>query len=133
MGGSVAGHKGYGLALAAALLGGLAIIDDPAPNTAGTSSPSTAEAGWTAGVFLLLLDPASFGDPPRFAEMVASTLDNARSLPCAPGFESVVVAGDPERRNRQRRASEGIEIPPATWQELGELAIRFGVSLPGES
>jgi LDH2 family malate/lactate/ureidoglycolate dehydrogenase len=40
------------------------------------------------------------------------------------------VAGDPERASRRRRELEGIEIPAATWQDLGTLAARYGVPLP---
>src|SRR5437588_10847997 len=36
LGGEVAGHKGHGLSLASALVGGLAMIGDPEPTPAGT-------------------------------------------------------------------------------------------------
>ncbi|MDP9372691.1 MAG: Ldh family oxidoreductase, partial [Chloroflexota bacterium] len=65
LGGAVAGHKGYGLGLAAALLGGLAMIDDPAPplaGTAGANAPPPETYGRIAGVFLAVIDPAAFGD-----------------------------------------------------------------------
>ena len=130
LGGDVAGHKGYGLSLAAALVGGLAMIGDDEPTTAGTSS---APAEWQTrlgGVFLAVIDPAAFGDAGGYRQQVAEVLDAAGEAPPAPGVERVLVPGDPERRSRERRSREGIVLPAAIWEELGAIGDRFGVELP---
>ena len=63
LGGRVAGHKGYGLAMASALLGALATIDDPEPTLIGARVREAVDdpRGRVAGVFLVVIDPAAFG------------------------------------------------------------------------
>ena len=124
LGGVVAGHKGYGLSLAAALLGALAIVDDPEPSPAGTMSGPPPNPDYAAGVFLAVVDPEWFGGRQAYARLVARISDQARA------FEGVLVPGDPERLERRRRQREGIQLPGPTWQELAGLGERFGVPLP---
>jgi hydroxycarboxylate dehydrogenase B len=131
MGGDVAGHKGHGLSLASALIGGLAMIDDSDPSGAGAAR-RTAEWGTRlAGVFVVAIGPAAFGDPDAYQRQVASVLDALREVAPAPGVGRVLVSGDPERENRRRRAAEGIELPERVWADLDAIGERFGVPLPG--
>jgi len=131
LGGQVAGHKGYGFSLASALISGLAMIGDEEPTPAGTMQETPPTGPRIAGVFLAAVDPAAFGDPDTYSRQVADVLDSALEVPPAPGSESVLVAGDPERLNRARREREGIAIPATTWEELTAISVRFGVALPG--
>jgi uncharacterized oxidoreductase len=130
LGGQVAGHKGYGLSLASALIGGLAMIGDPEPTAAGTGGLPETWATRLAGVFVVGIDPAAFGDAGEYRRRVAGVLDAAGETPPAPGVERVLVPGDPERQSRERRQREGIPVPRATWDELCTVAARFGVELP---
>jgi uncharacterized oxidoreductase len=131
LGGAVAGHKGYGLGLASALLGALGMIDDPAPTMVGAAPPAGEEpAGRIAGVFLEVLDPAAFGRAAAYAELVDQALDAAKREAPGDGVAEVLVPGEPEERARARRSREGIPLPGATWAELGAVAARFGVPLP---
>jgi len=127
LGGRVAGHKGYGLSLAAALLGALAMVDDTAPTPAGTMSGVPGNPRYAAGVFLAVIDPEWFGGREAFARLGADIADQARAQP------GVLVPGEPEARTRRAREREGIELPEATWQELVDLGARFGVETPSPS
>jgi hydroxycarboxylate dehydrogenase B len=129
LGGEVAGHKGHGLSLASALIGGLAMIADPEPTGAGCMRTPDRWGERLAGVFVAAVDPAAFGDPDRYRAQVAGVLDGLAGVTAAPGFEAVLVPGDPERRSRERRAEEGVPVPRATWVDLGAIADRFGVEL----
>lgn len=125
-GGAVAGHKGYGLSLASALIGSLAIIDDPEPTTAGASRRAAEPGHWVAGVFVIAIDPSFFGPLDSFRAQTQMVLDLARKAP--PAAEApVLVAGDPERQSRITRLASGIPIAGPTWRELVEVAARFGV------
>jgi hydroxycarboxylate dehydrogenase B len=132
LGGEVAGHKGYGLAMASALIGGLSMIDDAdhAQIGARQTQPATDARSRIGGVFLFALDPAAFGSPDRYRAMVEETLAAAKRVPPAPGREEVLLPGEPEAQSRQRRMTEGISIPEATWTELGAIGKRFSVPLP---
>jgi len=132
LGGEVAGHKGYGLALAAALIGGLCMIDDADPTRIGAPSPErpSGPRSWMGGVFLLVVDPAAFGDADHYRAMVDETLGAAKRMPPAPGRDAVLLPGEPEALSRTVRAARGIELPEATWKDLTALAERFDVPLP---
>jgi hydroxycarboxylate dehydrogenase B len=131
LGGAQAGHKGYGLGLASALLGALGMIGDEEPTLVGAAPPeSSDDRGRIAGVFLEVVDPAAFGDPGRYAELVDAALDAAKRQPPTDGVAEVLVPGEPEERARARRSREGIPLPAATWAELGKVAARFSVPLP---
>jgi uncharacterized oxidoreductase len=129
MGADVAGHKGHGLSLASALIGGLAMIADVDPTGAGCMRPPQTWGERLAGVFLVALDPAAFGDGDSYRAQVTGVLDGLTRVPPAPGVESVLVPGDPERRSRERRAREGVAVPEATWSDLLAISERFGVEL----
>ncbi len=130
LGDELAGHKGYGLSMAAALVGGLAMVGDLDPTPAGCMRMPAAWGTRLAGVLVLVVDPAAFGDPEEYRRRVAEVLEAATASPPAPGREEVLVPGDLERRSRRRRAVEGVPIPGATWGELARIGERFGVRMP---
>ena len=93
LGGQVAGHKGSGLALVAALLGGLGMIDDPEPTSIGAAiqDDSADSRGRISGVFLVAVRPSCFGDADRYQALVAETLSMMKSVsPSSP--ESEILA-----------------------------------------
>ena len=132
LGGAVAGHKGYGLAMASALLSGLAMIDDDDPTLIGASvvqeTPDTR--GIVAGVFLAVIDPAAFGERAQYEELTSEHLAAAKRVPPAADTAEVLVPGEPEVRSRAERTRTGIALPAATWQELATVGERFTVPLP---
>jgi uncharacterized oxidoreductase len=131
LGAGQAAHKGFGLSLAAALVSGLAMIDDGQPTSAGTMQQQTGDWGSRlAGAFVAGIDPGAFGDSLEYQLRVAAVLDALNAAPPAPGVKGVLVPGDPERASRELRRREGIPVPPAIWEGLSVLAARFGVSLP---
>lgn len=135
VGGETSGHKGYGLALASALIGGLAMIGDDAPSliSGPPASAGTGHRGHIGGVFLAVVDPATFATAGDYTALVGDTLAAATRVPPARGVQEVLVPGEPEVRTRRQRTREGIPLPDATWHDLVEVATRFGVSLPAAS
>ena len=131
LGGDVAAHKGFGLGLAAALLGGLAIVGDASPTMAGAPvAPGSNPVGRMAGVFMTAIDPEAFGGVEPYRMLVQDCLDALRNVAAAPGTDGVHVPGDRSMRNRLNRARDGIPIAPATYDELAALAHRFNLALP---
>ena len=132
LGGDAAGHKGYGLALASALIGGLCMIDDPEPTWIGAPmrGKHAGDPGRIGGVFVLAIDPAAFGTPDRYRALVDETLAAAKRVPPAPGRAEVLLPGEPEVMSRQHREAAGIPLPERTWQDLAALGERFRIALP---
>jgi LDH2 family malate/lactate/ureidoglycolate dehydrogenase len=126
LGGALAGHKGYGLALASALVGGLAMIGGEEPTTAGTAAAPSAP-GWLAGAFVVAIDPERFGGAEHYRAAVAGALAGLRRQPPAEGVAEVLIPGDPERRSRALRERDGIPIPDPVWSDLQEVADRYEV------
>jgi uncharacterized oxidoreductase len=127
LGGRLAGHKGYGLALAAALVGALAMVDDEDPTPAGNT---TGEPGWIAGAFTLAIDPDWFGGRDAYEALVRPVLDRLDAAEPGPGAERVLVPGEPEAISRERRLREGIPITEASWAELVHASATLGVRMP---
>jgi hydroxycarboxylate dehydrogenase B len=126
------GHKGYGLALGAALLGGLAAIGEADPSMAGAAA-APAEPGQgdrTGGVFLLLVDPGAFGDAGAYVGTVGRVTGALKQVPPAPGVGEVLLPGEPEARTRRQREREGIALPADTWAAIAGVAEKAGVALP---
>jgi hydroxycarboxylate dehydrogenase B len=117
LGGAVAGRLGTGLALASALFGGLGMGGDEAGDRVG-------------GVFVQVIDPAAFGDPAGYRDLVDGTLRAAAGTRPGAGRGELLLPGEPERRSRSERRRTGVLLPDATWTDLAALAERFGVTLP---
>jgi LDH2 family malate/lactate/ureidoglycolate dehydrogenase len=104
------------------------MVDDDRPSYAGTFGGEAYSRNWLAGAFTVAIDPDAFGDAARYRAMVAGSLAALRELPAAEGFPEVLVAGDVERRNRERRLT-GIPVPERTWEEIADVARRYGVAV----
>ncbi len=130
LGGSLAGHKGFGLSLAAAILGGLAMVDDENPSPAGTMSGEPPERPWLAGVLMIVFDPEWFGGRERFAAQVAEIARSARATPAAAGVNAVLFPGDPEAARRAERERDGIALPGPIYEELRLAGHAHGVEMP---
>ncbi len=137
LGGSVGGHKGYGLAMTAALFGGLAMIDNATKDSwdigarHGRSGEQVAgPSGHVTGVLLIVIDPSFFGDPDEYQALTGATLAAARQVRPNEGVERVLTPGEPEKISRERREREGIPLPEAIWNDLNGLSKKFNIPLP---
>lgn len=115
-------HKGSGLAilcelLAGALTGGLTI--QPEHPLAG---------GIVNNMLSVIIDPEAFGDRRRLLHEVRALIDYVKSGRPRPGFDEVLVPGEPERRRRAERLANGVEIDERTWAEITDAAHALGLS-----
>jgi LDH2 family malate/lactate/ureidoglycolate dehydrogenase len=131
LGGEIAAHKGFGLGLAAALLGGLATIGDDAPTLAGAPVAAGATpVGRMAGVLVVAIDPEAFGGLAPYRALVDDCLAALRAVEPAPGNAATSVPGDRSRETRRERMRLGIPLAIATRDELVGLGARFGIAFP---
>ena len=117
--GGSAGHKGYGLGVMVALLGG-------ALSGAGTTGHPNARLG--NGCFLLIIDIAQFVALEDFVNDVDSFVAYLKDTPPMQGFEEVLIPGEIERRERARR-NDGIEVEDETWRQIVDCATKHGVDI----
>jgi LDH2 family malate/lactate/ureidoglycolate dehydrogenase len=110
------GHKGFGLSLVAAVLS-QAVTGDLAP-----PNPPTG-----LGFYVWAVAAGAFGSLADYAGRVDWMIEQVKAVPPAAGVSEVLVPGEPERRERARRAAEGVPVAEATWQAIGETADQLGV------
>ena len=118
-------HKGYGLAVACELLGG-------ALTGGGTWHKATDPSVRTVlnGMLTILIDPAKLGTQDTFEQEALAFIDWLRDGPPGPGFEAVLIAGDPERSTRTHRDIEGIHIDNQTWREIVAAGHKVNFNVP---
>ena len=115
-----AGHKGFALSLATDILAG-------AFSGAGCSRPTAKRVGnsFTA----TLMDPAQLRTESEFELDVDQLVDYVKSSQLAEGFTEILIPGEPERRERDRREKNGIPVDDETWRQIQETATKYGVSV----
>jgi uncharacterized oxidoreductase len=118
----IAGHKGYGLSLLVELLGGM---------LTGQSCPGMPDyAVLKNGVLFIVLAVEPFRSPEDFLQDSSTLCEILKSVTPAPGFDEVLLPGEPEQRTAARRRAEGIPIDETTWGQLAGAAAEFGVAVP---
>jgi LDH2 family malate/lactate/ureidoglycolate dehydrogenase len=125
---TLAGHKGYALAFMveafSSILSGSAIGSDIG------SMYKHMDRRQDVGHFFCLLDVAAFMDLDAFKQRMDETIDRIKACRLRPGFDEILVPGEPEYRTAQKNRVEGIKIDEATLGELRTLAGEYGVEFP---
>jgi len=111
-------HKGYALAVAAELMGNVV--------TASYRFPGPGRGG---GTFFITFDPATFAPRDAYLAETDKVLGRIKAVPPAPGFQEVLLPGEPELRSRERRGREGVPLPEATWEALVKSGNDLGVNV----
>jgi len=114
-----AGHKGFGLALLTDYLGGI---------LTGAGGPGIPGSILGNGVLFILLNISYFRPVDEFfadGEHIASRIKATRP---APGFEEVLMPGEPEARSAESRQRNGIPLDDNTWSQIVEAAEKLDVS-----
>jgi ureidoglycolate dehydrogenase (NAD+) len=119
------GYKGYALALMVEVLCG--VLSGAGVRHGVGGLYTGVDVPQDVGHFHLALDPERTVGRSRFEAVLGGLLDELRAIPPAPGFEEVLVPGDPEDRARVERERSGVPIEPALWRTLQELSRELGV------
>ena len=81
----------------------------------------------------MAIDVARFMPVEEFRARLEHLVAFMKCTPAAPGYDEVLVAGDPEWRLEEERRREGIPLGAGTWEALGKAAAKLGVEVPGKS
>lgn len=120
LGAPTAGHKGFALSLLGDILSG-------ALSGAGCSGSAERDA---QGVFILMMNIVAFTPMDEFTRRVTKLVDTIKSAPKAEGVCEIIIPGEPELIEKEKRSREGIFVEEATWNKLVEIAEQLGV--PGD-
>lgn len=121
LGGLIAGHKGYGLSLVVEILSG-------ALTRAGCAQSDVSRGG-ANGVFILVLNIAAFTPVEDFKQEVDQFTAYVKSARPMEGFPEVLLPGEPEAREQERRSAEGVVVDDETWRQIVASAAEFGVKV----
>jgi uncharacterized oxidoreductase len=113
-------HKGSGLAIMCEILAGAV--------GGGQRADEAREGGVLNSMLATEIDLSRLGDPAAIAQNVEATKAYIRSSHVAPGFDEVLLPGEPERRATQHRARVGIEVDDASWRDIREAARKLGIT-----
>jgi uncharacterized oxidoreductase len=120
LGGLHGGHKGYALAFVIAVLGGL---------VGEFGQPEPASGAFTSGSTIIAIDVATLGSIAGLKDKVDGLVEYVKDTPLMPGHTEILFPGEKEAKTRQQRLKEGVDIEPATWDQIGALAKEYGLNL----
>ena len=111
-GGSVSEHKGFGLSVIVDILSG-------ALTGAGCSKGEDARVG--NGLFVLVINVASFRGFPGFSAEIQRFVDYLKSAKRAAEVNAIRVPGERGWEEQRKREREGIPIDAETWAQIQAL------------
>ena len=110
--GGITAHKGFGLSVIVDILSG-------ALTGAGCSQNEDARVG--NGLFVLVINVASFRGFPGFSAEIARFIGYLKSAKRAAGVDAIRMPGERGWKEQRKREREGIPIDAETWQQIQAL------------
>ena len=121
------GYKGSGLGLMIEVL--CAALSGGAMSTEVGGLHNLERPMNTSQVFLAI-DIIRFVPAQEFQSRMERLIGIVKSARPAPGYDEILVAGDPEWRSQERRRKNGVPIDRGLWERLTALARESGVKPP---
>jgi len=113
-----AGHKGYGLAVAADILAG---------GLTGSGCGTDVKAG--NGVFIQAINIESFGSVSEYEKRIEKMISDIKNSPKAPGTSEILIPGEPEYRSAENRRKNGIPVSDEIWANVVRLGKELGIDV----
>jgi LDH2 family malate/lactate/ureidoglycolate dehydrogenase len=82
------------------------------------------------GQVYLAIDVARFIPLETFTARMEDLVRQIKATPTGPGYDEVLVAGDPEWRTEAERRRHGIPVNDGNWRDMLKAAERVGVPPP---
>ena len=119
LGGTTAGHKGYGLNIAIELLAGI---------LSGAGCIGKDER-LSNGALLIIIGIEQFLPIEEFHQESEIFIKHVKSSPVAEGFDEILLPGEIESKVKRERTQEGIFVEDETWDQILEWGLKLGVEL----
>ena len=117
---SIAGHKGYGLAVLCEVLAG-------ALTGGGCSNPSNANRV-VNGMLTIVLDVSRFQGEDAFRIEIQRFVAWVKSSAKATPDGEILMPGEVEERARAQRLRDGIDVDATTWSQIVDTARSLGLA-----
>jgi uncharacterized oxidoreductase len=82
------------------------------------------------GVLAQAIDISFFSEVVEFKSRMDTMVEKILRSPPADGVKEVLIPGDPEAREMEKRKAGGIPVEDKTWGRLVEVARKYGVEVP---
>jgi LDH2 family malate/lactate/ureidoglycolate dehydrogenase len=121
------GYKGSGLAMLVEILCAVLSGGAMATDVAGIRARGRA---MRTGQTYLAINVARFMPVEQFTQRAETLVALMKSTLAAPGYDEVLVAGDPEWRAEAERRKSGIPLAEGNWESLCQTAAGVNVPIP---
>ncbi len=125
---TMAGHKGYALALMVELLSG--VLSGAAIGPEIGSMYKNLDRKQDVGHFFCLLDIEAFIDRAEFLSRIDETIDKLKAGRKVAGVTEILVPGERSTRIASENDRLGVPVGAETWKEIETWCAKFNVALP---
>ncbi len=125
---TMAGHKGYALALMVELLSG--VLSGAAIGPEVGSMYKNLDRKQDVGHFFCLLSIDAFMDRAEFIQRVDALIDKLKAGRKMAGTDEILIPGERSARVAAENARIGIPVGPETWKELADWCTKLQVEPP---
>ena len=127
------GYKGYGLGMMVDILCGVLSGGPVGREIRAMYAPPLDESKRRVGHFFVAVEIGRFLDPASFRARLQAIVDSVRRMAPLSQGDEVMVAGDPEKRAKDRRSREGIPVDEGKYKEFLGLSPAFKEALVRET
>lgn len=123
---TMAGHKGYALAMMVELFSGVLSGSAVGPDVG--SMYKNLDRKQDVGHFFCLFDVKAFLDYGDYLRRIDETIDRIKASKRRPGVEEILVPGERSARKAATNLAQGIPVSPETVAELEQWCSRLNVA-----
>jgi LDH2 family malate/lactate/ureidoglycolate dehydrogenase len=123
---TMAGHKGYALALMVEMFSG--VLSGAAIGSEVGSMYKNMDRKQDVGHFFCLFDVSAFLDYGEYVRRLDETIDRIKGSKKRPGVEEILVPGERSARQARRNGAEGVPLSDETVAEVEQWCERLHVA-----
>jgi LDH2 family malate/lactate/ureidoglycolate dehydrogenase len=123
---TMAGHKGYALALMVELFSG--VLSGAAIGPEVGSMYKNLDRKQDVGHFFCLLNIEAFLDYPEYLRRIDETIDHIKATKKRPGVDEILVPGERSARKARMNSAGGVPVSDETIAEIEQWCSRLNIA-----